>query len=92
MGCLNCGKEIEQNPKKRAKQFCNSTCRSGYWQRQKSAEKRKNNLIPTILPGPTLTPVVNPEEKTSTKPTKREIKINEPKSGSMAYYLKYGEG
>lgn len=33
--CKNCGNPLVQSPKKRAKQFCDSTCRSGYWQKQK---------------------------------------------------------
>lgn len=31
--CLNCGKIIQQTPGKRKRQFCNSTCRSNYWQK-----------------------------------------------------------
>jgi hypothetical protein len=37
--CLNCNKALPQTEGKRAKQFCNSTCRSNYWQK----EKRKNS-------------------------------------------------
>lgn len=29
--CLKCGKKLKNLPEKRAKSFCNSTCRSGYW-------------------------------------------------------------
>jgi hypothetical protein len=32
--CPNCGKELQQTPGKRAKEYCNSTCRSNYWQKQ----------------------------------------------------------
>jgi len=42
--CLNCGKEIIQTPHKKIKIFCNSTCRSNYWQK----EKRKSAKIQTI--------------------------------------------
>lgn len=35
MGCLECGKELVQIIGKRAKKFCNVTCRSNYWQKQK---------------------------------------------------------
>lgn len=40
MNCLNCDKELVQMPGKRAKQFCNSTCRSNYWQKEKRASKK----------------------------------------------------
>lgn len=46
--CLNCEKELEQIPKKRQKQFCNSTCRSNYWQKSKrikNIEKLKYSPI-----------------------------------------------
>ena len=33
--CLNCGKAIEQVPKKRPKQFCSDKCRCYMWQRQR---------------------------------------------------------
>lgn len=38
MGCLECGKKLIQTPGKRAKQFCNTTCRSNYWQKKKRQE------------------------------------------------------
>ena len=41
MECKNCGKEVVKLPKKKAKEFCNSTCRSKYWQKQK-----RKSLIP----------------------------------------------
>lgn len=66
MGCLECGKELTQTPGKRAKQFCNVTCRSNYWQKQKRKDKpqkkgvagrpiKKNTGIQNtdmVLPGP----------------------------------------
>lgn len=33
MNCLNCNLELKDTPKKRPKIFCNSSCRSNYWQR-----------------------------------------------------------
>ena len=33
--CLNCGTELTQLAGKRKKVFCDSTCRSNYWQKQK---------------------------------------------------------
>lgn len=54
--CLNCGEHISQTLGKREKQFCDSTCRSNYWQKKKrtqklqlevkeESKKRKNPLI-----------------------------------------------
>lgn len=38
-GCLNCGNDLIYVRGKKAKTFCNSTCRSGYWHKQKTKEK-----------------------------------------------------
>lgn len=35
MKCQNCKKELKQTPGKRAKIFCDSTCRSNFWQKAK---------------------------------------------------------
>jgi hypothetical protein len=35
MNCRECKKDIEQTVGKRAKEFCNSTCRSNFWQKNK---------------------------------------------------------
>lgn len=41
-GCLECGDTLVQLPKKRAKKFCNSTCRSSYFQKtQRRLAKEK---------------------------------------------------
>lgn len=37
--CLNCGSEILREPHKKEKVFCNSSCRSNYWQKTKKLEK-----------------------------------------------------
>lgn len=39
MKCPNCQKVVKQTPGKREKVFCNSTCRSNFW----AKEKRKEN-------------------------------------------------
>lgn len=40
--CLKCGKKLVQLPGKRAKSYCNSTCRSGNWHiSHRAAEKVK---------------------------------------------------
>lgn len=43
MKCLECKKDLEQTPGKRTKQFCNSTCRSNYWQKSKRKVKEAAN-------------------------------------------------
>jgi TPP-dependent pyruvate/acetoin dehydrogenase alpha subunit len=51
MKCLNCGKEIKQLPKKREKIYCNSTCRSNYWQKSERLRKQgvaSENIINKI--------------------------------------------
>lgn len=42
MKCPNCEKEIKQTEGKREKKFCNSTCRSNVW----AKEKRKLTQVP----------------------------------------------
>lgn len=42
--CLNCDKGIEQTQGKREREFCNSTCRSNYWQKQKRLSEKPNPL------------------------------------------------
>lgn len=44
MNCLECEKGLSQIEGKREKQFCNSTCRSNYW--QKSKRRIANNNKP----------------------------------------------
>lgn len=57
--CLNCGKEISQTPKKRERRFCDSTCRSNYWQKQNrinnttiesvKIEKKDNKTVTKVV-------------------------------------------
>jgi endogenous inhibitor of DNA gyrase (YacG/DUF329 family) len=42
MDCLNCKKEVLQTPGKRERQFCNSTCRSNFWQKAKRKVAQNN--------------------------------------------------
>jgi hypothetical protein len=41
--CLNCNSQLEQSEGKRSKVFCDSTCRSNYWQRSEALEKQGKN-------------------------------------------------
>lgn len=38
LNCKNCDRPLKQTPSKRRKEFCDTTCRSNYWQK----ERRKN--------------------------------------------------
>lgn len=40
MECLECSAELIQIIGKRTKKFCDSSCRSNYWQKQKVLEKK----------------------------------------------------
>jgi hypothetical protein len=87
MACKNCGEAIVQTPGKRAKEFCDSTCRSNYWQ-------IKNRLNKSGFSPPKPQPNKSVEKvKTAPKvmPKKEPTKTDkpEPKPGSLAYYLKY---
>jgi hypothetical protein len=88
MACKNCGEPIVQTPGKRAKEFCDSTCRSNYWQ-------IKNRLGKIGLSPP------KPQPNKPTKKAKAAPKVvpkkeptktgkPEPRPGSMNYFLKYG--
>lgn len=39
MKCPNCEKVLQQTEGKRQKRFCNSTCRSNFWQKQQTLKK-----------------------------------------------------
>ena len=41
MGCLKCGAKIKQTKGKREKLFCSDSCRSSYWQKQKSISRKE---------------------------------------------------
>lgn len=95
--CLNCGKDLKQIPQKRKKQFCNSTCRSNYWQK----EKRRSNPVTKIQDQTKPTNVVkHPEQPKTNYSINTEIdkeekkhklwKEGDPTEGSNAFYLRYG--
>jgi hypothetical protein len=44
--CKECGELLTQTPGKRLREYCNSTCRSNYWQKL----KRKNNTKAAPMP------------------------------------------
>lgn len=63
MNCLQCGKELINTPGRRPKQFCNSTCRSNYWNKAKKTNNLKFKVI--VVPEPTKIP--NWEQPKSSK-------------------------
>jgi len=45
MKCLNCKSPLKNLPGKRAKKFCNSTCRSHHWQKQARIKKEETEEV-----------------------------------------------
>jgi len=98
MGCLNCGAELVNLPKKRQKIFCNNTCRSNYWQKNKRLEeeglsvdeiiKRMKLTIRKNKKQISATPKVNEQKKEEGK--HQLWKQGDPAEGTSAFYLKYG--
>jgi len=68
MECLDCEKELIQIPKKRKKEFCNSTCRSNYWQKADRAKKNEGVIKPKNVKK------VKVDKKSKTIPPKPESK------------------
>jgi hypothetical protein len=60
--CLNCNEPIEQTPGKKEKQFCNVSCRSSYWQKQKRAETKAVPFQETIVEAKKADPVTLPPQ------------------------------
>lgn len=52
MQCPNCGKEIIQTDGKRKKQFCNSTCRSNVWHKERRKNKKPTPKKPETTKEP----------------------------------------
>ncbi len=80
IGCLNCGKDLIQSPKKRKKIFCDSTCRSNYWQKSDRLEKK----------GLSVDEILNEIKKTHKKFTKKvEEKLSDsPKNNELSDFWK----
>lgn len=83
--CLHCGKDFE--PKKPKAIFCSDKCRTYAFRKSKSS---KNNLIPIILPGPLIVPVV-PKKEQIDPPKQNKISVNiRPENwGSMSRQEQY---
>lgn len=41
--CLNCGIEVEQNPKRKEKKFCSDKCRLSWWNAHQDKVNKKAN-------------------------------------------------
>lgn len=72
MGCKHCKKDLEHLPGKRKKEFCNDTCRSNFWQKER---RKKNNAVKLAKEKKEPEPVVPPEKEEQ----KEEVK-EQPKS------------
>ena len=86
MNCEECTKEVTQTPGKRTKRFCNSTCRSNHWQKQKVLEKKAVNTIEESKP-------ILPQKTVAQSELKIGVdlieKDKDPKENSMGFFLKY---
>ena len=60
MGCKHCKKDLEHLPGKRKKEFCNDTCRSNFWQKER---RKKNNAMKLAKGKKEPEPVVPPEKE-----------------------------
>lgn len=91
MKCLECKKDLEQTPGKRVKQFCNSTCRSNFWQKEKrksTATQNKAKSAPKTHAGDKKyhKHIELPENKQKNKPAANVTDLNNPPSGSSKPY------
>ena len=90
MGCKHCKKDLEHLPGKRKKEFCNDTCRSNFWQKER---RRKINEAMDLKEKKESEPVV-PSEKEEPKEEKKRKPVipnlHDPREGSMAFFSKYG--
>ena len=67
MKCLQCKKEIDQPSGKRAKQFCNNSCRSNYWYARNKKGKSKPKVNPKAQNKPIQEPETKPPDTSNTK-------------------------
>lgn len=67
--CKKCGKELTQTEGRRAKQFCNSNCRSTFWQ-----NKNKKVVKPVIE---------DSTEQTNEKTTAQNESVNTSQTPTM---------
>lgn len=71
--CPKCGKELKQTPGKRAKVFCNSTCRSGYWAKNnkkevvKEVKEEVKEDVPVSIAGVSATNTIYLEKRRALK-------------------------
>lgn len=91
--CLQCNKWLNQTAGKRAKRFCNSTCRSNYWYGKKYKGGIRLEPPQTQYDGPKLPSNFVADEPLSFDKLKEEAVIKEPKSDfeSRLYAAECGE-
>lgn len=88
--CLECNKELEQTPGKRAKQYCGNTCRVKYYLKKKNKDKPPgkrgrpagslNKSNQTIPPPQDASGINEDEGKNKGKKKKEEKTESEPTS------------
>lgn len=72
MNCKFCKKEIEQPKGKRAKEYCNNTCRSNFWYAQNKKGKRSVQLEDQTKPNKELKPPKQPKTNYTINTTSRQ--------------------
>lgn len=87
MGCKHCKKDLEHLPGKRKKEFCNDTCRSNFWQKERRRKINEAKALKEKKEEKSSEPAEVKE--TAPKVTKKPT-VGDPKEGSMAFHLKYG--
>lgn len=81
--CLNCGQNLIDLPGKRKKVFCNSSCRSNYWQKSDRLEKEGKSIeeIVSILSSMIKAKKSKPKKVQDLSKPNTEIKpVEQPKS------------
>lgn len=67
--CKECGEVLAQTPGKRGREFCDSTCRSNYWQK---AKRKLNNPVQKKKPVGVRIDIKNIESETPPMPVRME--------------------
>lgn len=78
--CLQCNKWLNQTDGKRAKRFCNSTCRSNYWYGKKYKGRRKLEAAQAQDSMPKLPANFTADEPLSFEKLKQVLAVNPPRS------------
>lgn len=76
MGCKHCKKDLEHLPGKRKKEFCNDTCRSNFWQKER---RKKNNAVKLAKEKKEPEPVASAESTPKEEKQSQQVADSAPK-------------